>query len=160
VAPTCLEWLGGPRGVSCCAKKVNDEGTLVLLECLKDPRIPYGRNVNRALPIRPLDRDLADARSAHAGLVVALEPPSASAASASAPVVLRPPLWGGVWRPAYVLRGPAQHGCTRRAYPLGGSSGKISCLKGPSGPPLAPLPLFTGEEYAQLGTSRPVNPAE
>ena len=92
-APTWLQWLGGPREVFCCAKKLDDEGTLVLLEGLGDPRLPRGRDVNAALRIRLLDRDLADARSARVGLEVAPEPPSAPAASASAPVLLRPPCW-------------------------------------------------------------------
>jgi len=91
--------------------------------------------------------------------VVAQEPPSAPAASASAPVVLRPPLWGGVSRPAYVPRRPGRHVRTRRAYPLGGSSVTTPSLGGPPGPPLAPLPLFTWKGSAQLGTPRPVNPA-
>ena len=91
--------------------------------------------------------------------MVALEPPSAPAASASAPVVLRPPLWGGVSRPSYVPRRPGRHVRTRRAYPLGGSSVTTPFLGGPPGPPLAPLPQFTREGSAQLGTPRPVSPA-
>jgi len=158
-APTWLQWLGGPRGVSRCAKTVDDEGTLVLSEGLGDPRLPYGRDVNSALRIRSLDRDLADAWSARVGLVVAPEPPSAPAATASAPVVLRPLLWGAVSRPAYVPRGPGRHARTRRAYPLGGSSELTPSLGGPPGPPLAPLPLFTWERSALLGPSRPVHPA-
>ena len=117
-APTWLACLEGPRWVFPCAKKLNDEGTLVFLAGLGDPRLPYGRDVNAALRIRPWDRDLADAGSAHVGLVVAPEPPSSPAASVSAPVVLRPPLWGAVSRPTYVPRGSARHGRPRRVYPL------------------------------------------
>ena len=132
---------------------------MVLLEGLGDPLLHYGRDVNAALRIRHLDRDLVDAGSSRVGLVVASEPPSAPAAAASAPVVLRPPLWGGVSRPAYVPRGPGRHARTRRAYPLGGSSVTTPSLGGPPGPPLAPLPLFPWDRSAQLGTPRPVNPA-
>jgi len=118
-APRWLQWLGGPRGVFRCAKTLDEERILVLSEGLGDPRLLCGRDVNAGLRIQPLDRDLADAGSARVGLVVAPEPPSAPADSASAPVVLRPPLWGGVSRPAYVSRGPDRHGRTRRATPLG-----------------------------------------
>ena len=100
-----------------CAKILDEEGTLVLLEGLGDPRLPYGRDVNAALRIRPLDRDLADAGSARVGLVVAPEPPSAPAATASAVVVLRPPLWVPVSRPAYVPRGPGRHARTPSGLP-------------------------------------------
>jgi len=158
-APTWLYWLGGARGGFRCAKKLDDENTLVLLEDLGDPRLPYERDVNAALRVRPLIRDLADAGSDRVGLVVAPQPPSAQAALASAPVVLRPPLWGGVSLPTYVLRGPARHGRPRRVHPLRGSSGTTSCLGGPSGPPPAPLPLSTWEGSAPLGTPRPVSPA-
>jgi len=132
---------------------------LVLEEALGDARLPYGRDIRADLRIRALDRDLADARSARVGLVVAPEPPSAPAASASAPLALRPPSWGRMARPAYVSRvagGPAR---TRRAYPLGDSGVTTSTLGGPPGPPLAPLPLFTREGSGQFGTHRPVNPA-
>jgi len=132
---------------------------LVLLEGRGDPRLLYRRDVNATLRIRPLDRDLAEAGSASVGLVVAPEPPSAPAATASAPVALRPPLWGEVSRPAYVPRGPGRHARTRRDYQLGGSSGTTPLLGGPPGPPLAPLSLFTWDGSAQLGTPRPVSPA-
>jgi len=138
---------------------LDDEGTSVLSEGLGDPRLPYGRDVHAGLHIRPLDRYLADAGSARVGLVVAPEPPSAPAASASSPIVLRPPPWGGVSRPAYVPRGPGRHARNRRVYPLGDSRVTNPSFGGPPGPPLAPLPLFTWEGSAQLGTPRPVNPA-
>ena len=132
---------------------------MVLWEGLGDPHFPYGREVTAALRIRTLDRDWADAKSARVGLVVALEPLSAQAATASAPVVPRPPLWCAVSSPAYVPRWPGRHARTRRAYPLGGNSGTTPLLGGPPCPPLAPLPLFTWEGSAWLGTPRPVNPA-
>jgi len=72
-----LQWLGGPRGVFRCAKTLHDEGTLVLLEALGDPRLAYGGDGNAGLRIQRLDRGLADAASACVGLVVAPEPPSA-----------------------------------------------------------------------------------
>jgi len=50
-ALTWLEWLGGARGVFLCVEKLDDEGTLVLLEGLGDPRLPYGRDVNAAVRI-------------------------------------------------------------------------------------------------------------
>ena len=118
-APRWLQWLGGPRGVFRCAKTMDDEGILDLSEGLGDPRLPYGRDVNAGLRIRPLDRDLADAESARADLVVAPEPPSAPAASASAPVVLRSPMWGGLSGPAYVPEGPADMGAPVVLTPLG-----------------------------------------
>ena len=124
-----------------------------------DARLSYGRDLHASLLIRLLDRDLEDAGSASVGLVVAPEPPSAPAASTSAPLALRPPSWGGVSHPAYVSRVPGRHARTRRVYPLGGSSVTNPSLGGPPGPPLAPLHLFTWEESAQLGTPRPVNPA-
>jgi len=94
--PDWLQWLGGPREVFRCAKILDDEGTLVLVEGMEDARLPYGRDIHVGLPIRALDRDLADAGSASVGLVVAPEPPSAPAASGSAPLALRPPSRGGV----------------------------------------------------------------
>jgi len=157
--PDWLQWLWGPRGVFRCAKGLDDEETLVLEEGLEDARLPYGRDVHASLRIQPLDRDLADAESASVGLVVAPEPPSAPAASASAPLALRPPFWGGVSRPAYVSRVPGRHAGTLRVYPLGGSSVTTSSLGGPPGPSQAPLHLFTWEGSAQLGTPPPVNPA-
>jgi len=157
--PNWLSWLGGPRGVFRCAKVLDDEGTLVLEEGMGDARLPYGRDIRADLRIRALDRDLADAGSARVGLVVAPGPPSAPAASASAPLALRPPSWGRVSRPACVSRVAGRPARTRRAYPLGGSGVTTSSLGGPPGPPLAPLPLFTWDGSAQFGTPRPVNPA-
>jgi len=95
-----LQWLGGPRRVFRWAKTLDDEGTLVLSEGLKDPCLSYGRDVTAFHCVRRLDRDLEDAGSARIGLVVAPEPPSAPAAPASAPAILGPPLWGAVSRPA------------------------------------------------------------
>ena len=154
-----LSWLGGPRGVFRCAKALDDEGTLVLHEGLGDARLPYGRDIRADTRIRDLDRDLADAASARAGLAVAPEPPSAPAASASAPLALLPPSWGRVSRPAFVPRSASRPVRPRRAYPLGGSGGMSGTLGGPPGPPLEPLPLFTWDGSAQLGTPSPVNPA-
>jgi len=152
-----LSWLGGPRGVFRCAKALDDEGTLVLQEGLGDARLPYGRRFRADTRIRALDRDLADAGSARTGLVVAPEPPSAPAASASAPLALLPPSWGRVSRPACVSRLASRPERPRRAYLLGGSGGTTATLGGPPGPPLAPLPLFTWEGSAQFGTPSPVN---
>jgi len=76
-APTRLQWLGGPRGVFRCARTLDEEGNLVLLKSLGDPRLSYGRDVDIAPRIRLFDRDLADAGSARVGLVVAPEPPVA-----------------------------------------------------------------------------------
>jgi len=157
--PDWLQWLGGPRGVFRCAKVLDDERTFVLEEGLGDARPAYGRDVHASVRIRPLDRDLADAGSASAGLVVVPEPPSAPAASAFAPLALRPPSWGGVSRPACVSRVPGRHARTRRVHPLGGSSVTTSSLGGPPGPPLARLHLFTWEGSAQLGAPLPVTPA-
>jgi len=86
-----LQWLWGPRGVFCCAKALDDVGTLVISESLGDPRLPCGRDVTRLYHVRPVDRDLADVESAKMGLVVAPELPAAPAATASAPAVQRPP---------------------------------------------------------------------
>jgi len=157
--PDRLSWLGGPRGVFRCAKALDEEGTLVLHEGLGDARLPYGRDIRADTRIRALDRDLADAASALAGLVVAPEPPSVPAASASAPLALLPPSWGRVSRPASVSRLASRPTRPRRAYPLRGSSWTIATLGGPPGPPLEPLPLFTCNGSAQFGTPSPVNPA-
>jgi len=154
-----LAWLGGPRGVFRCAKALDDEGTLVLHEGLGDAGLPYGRDIRAGTRIRDLDRDLADAASARAGLAVAPEPPSAPAASASAPLALLPPSRGRVSRPAFVSRSASRPAQPRRAYPLGGSGGMSGTLGGPPGPPLEPLPLFTWDGSAQFGTPSPVNPA-
>jgi len=154
-----LSWPGGPRGVFRWIKALDDEGTLVLREGLGDARLPYGRDIRADTRIRDLDRDLADAASARAGLAVAPEPPSAPAASASAPLALRPPSWGRVSRPAYVSRLASRPARLSRAYPLGGSGGTTATLGGPPGPPLEPLPLFTWDGLAQFGTPSPVNPA-
>jgi len=157
--PDWIQWLGGPRGVFRCAKVLDDEGTLVLEEGMGDVRLPYGRDIRADLRIRALDRDSADAGSASVGLVVAPEPLSAPAASASAPLALRTPSWGRVSRPASVSHVSGRPARTRRVYPLGGSGVTTSSLGGPPGPPLAPLPLFTWEGTAQLGTPRSVNAA-
>jgi len=138
---------------------LGDEGTLVIEVGLGDAHLPYWRDVHASLRIQPLDRDLADAGSASVGLVVAPEPPSAPAASASATLALRPPYWGGISRPAYVSRVPGRRARTRRVYPLGGSSVTTPALGGPPGPPLAPLHLCTSEGSALLGSPRPVNQA-
>jgi len=157
--PDFLQWLGGPREVFRCAKVLDDEGTLVLEEGMGDVRLPYGSDIHADLRIRALDRDLADAESASVCLVVAPEPPSAPDASASAPLALRPPSRGRVSLLAYVSRVSGRHARTRRFYPLGGNGVTTSPLGGPPGPPLAPLPLFTWEVSAQLGTPHSVNPA-
>jgi len=109
------KWLGGPRGVFRCAKTMDEEGTLVLSEGLRDPRVPYGRDVKPLHRVRLFVRDSSDAESVRAGLVMAPEPPSAPDATTSAHVVLRPPLWGAVSLPAYVPRGPGRHARARRA---------------------------------------------
>ena len=153
--PDWLSWLAGPRGVFRCAKALDDDGTLVLHEGLGDARLPYGRDIRADTRIRDLDRDLADAASARAGLAVAPEPPSAPAASASAPLALLPSSWGRVSRPAFVSRSASRPARPRRAYPLGGSGGMSGTLGGPPGPPLEPLPLFTWDGSAQLGTPSP-----
>jgi len=154
-----LSWLEGPRRVFRCAKALDDEGTLVLREGLGDARLPYGRDIRADTRIRDLDRDLADAASARAGLAVAPEPPSAPVASASAPLALLPPSLGRVSRAAFVSRSASRPAGPRRAYPLGGSGGMSGTLGGPPGPPLEPLPLFTWDGSAQFGTPSPVNPA-
>jgi len=132
---------------------------LVLQEGLGDARLPYGRDIRANTRIRDLNRDLADVASARAGLAVAPEPPSAPAASASAPLALLPPSWGSMSRPAYVSRLASRPARPRRAYPLGGSGGTTATLGGPPGPPSEPLSLFTWEGSAQFVTPSPVNPA-
>jgi len=118
--PDWLSWLGGPRGVFRCATVLDDEGTLALEEGLGDARLPYGRDIRADLRIRALDRDLADAGSAGARLVVAPERLSATAASASAPLALRPPSLGTVSRPAYVSRVAGQPARTSSGLPFWG----------------------------------------
>jgi len=143
-----LSWLGEPRGVFRCAKALDDGGTLVLHEGLGDARLPYGRDIRAHTRIRDLDRDLADAASARAGLAVAPEPPSAPAASASVPLALLPPSWGRVSRPAYVSRLASRPARPRRVYPLGGSGGTTATLGGPRAPRWSPF-------LSLLGMGRP-----
>ena len=117
--PDWLSWIGGPRGVFRCAKVLDDDGTLVLQEGLGDARLPYGRDIRADTRIRAWDRDLADAGSARAGLAVAPEPPSAPAASASAPLALSLPSWGRESRPACVSGLAGRRARPRRAHPSG-----------------------------------------
>jgi len=56
-----------------------------------------------------------------------------------------------------VPRGAGLQRRTRRAFPIGGGSETSALLGGLSGPPLAPLPLFTWKRSAQLGTPCHVN---
>jgi len=156
--PDWLSWLGGYQRVFRCAKVLDEEGTLVLQEGLGDARLPYGRDIRADSRILALDRDLADAGSARAGPVVAPEPLSAPADSASAPLALRPPSLGRVSRPAYVSRLAGRSAWPCRAYPRGGSGGTTSTLGGPPGPLPAPLPRCTWEGSAQFGTPSPVSP--
>jgi len=153
------QWLGGPREIFRCAKVLDDEGTLVLEEGMGDVRFPYGGDIRADHRIRALDQDSADAGSASLGLVVAPEPPSAPAASAPAPLVLRPPSWGRASRPAFVSRLANRPARPFRAYPLRGSSVTTSSIEGRPDLRLAPLPLFNWEGSAQLSPPRPVNPA-
>jgi len=132
VPPEWLSWLGGPRGVFRCAQVLDDQGTLVLHEGLGDARLPYGRDILADSRIRALDRDLADAASARAGIAVAPEPPSAPAASASAPLALRPPSWGRVSRPAYV------------SIPLGVALGRLLLWGDPRAPLWSPFLSLVG----------------
>jgi len=132
---------------------------LVLTEGLGDPRLPYGRDVKNQIRIRPLNRELADAGSAPAGLVVSAAPPQAPAAGDAVSSSFVPPLCGAVSRLVYAPRGVGRRTSARRAYALGGGGGKIPLIWGHSGPPSAPLLLFNGEASAQLGTSRPVSAA-
>jgi len=151
-----LQWTAGPRGVFRCAKSLDDEGILVLSDGLGDSRLPNGRDLRHTHRVRPLNRDLADAGSARVGRVVASEPPSAEATAAAAPSFLMPPLWREVLRPVYTPRGAGGYSRARRAYPLSGISGTLPLSRGHAGPPLAPLPMFTWERSAQLGTPLPV----
>lgn len=89
---SCLQWTGGPRGVFSCVKSWDDEGTLVLAEGLRDPRLVYGKDVSHELRVCPLDRDLVDAGSARVGLIVAAKPSLAPAAAAEILSSLAPPL--------------------------------------------------------------------
>jgi len=152
-------WLlydGSPRGVFRCAKVLDDDGVLVLMEGLGDATFPYERDVTHELRLRPLDRDVASAGLncyGPAALLVppASLPPSPSASSAGASHSA-PPLWGAVSRP-YTPRGGGRYGRSRRAHSGGGS---VPFIGGRSGPLLASLPLFSGDGAAQLGTPRPV----
>jgi len=155
-------WLlydGSPRGVFRCAKVLDDDGVLVLMEGLGDSTLPYKRDFTHELRLRPLDRDLATAgpnRYGPAALLAlpAARPPSPPASSAGVPH-LAPPLWGAVVRP-YTPRGGGRYGRSRRTHPGGGS---VPLIGGRSGPPLASLPLFSWDGAAQLGTPWPVRRA-
>ena len=155
-------WLlhdGSPRGVFRCAKVLDDDGVLVLMEGLGDSTLPYGRDVTHELRLRPLDRDLATAGPNRYGPAALLAPPAAQPASPPASFAGVPypasPLGGAVSRP-YTPRGGVRFGRSRRAYPGGGS---VPLIGGRSGPPLAALPLFSWDGAAQLGTPRPVRRA-
>jgi len=155
-------WLlsdGSPRGVFRCAKVLDDDGVLVLLEGLGDATLPYGRDVTHELRLRPLDRDLALAGPNRYGPAALLAPPASLPPSPPASSVgasySAPPLWGAVSRP-YTPRGGGRYGRSRRTHPGGGS---VPLIGGRSGPPLASLPLFSWDGAAQLGTPRPVRRA-
>jgi len=155
-------WLlsnGSPRGVFRCAKMLDDDGVLVLMEGLGDVTIPYGRDVTDEVRHRPLDRDLALAGPNRYGPAALLAPPAslppsppASSAGASSSA---PPLWGAVSRP-YIPPGGGRYGRARRTHPGGGL---VPLIGGRSGPPLASLPLFSWDGAAQLGTPQPVRRA-
>jgi len=168
-----LSWIGGPRGVFRCGKALDDEGTLVLQEGLGDARLPYGRDIRADTRIRALDRDLPNAGWARAGLVVAPEPPSAPAASASAPLALLPPSWGRCNVRATCLAWPVGPRDLVVPTPLGVAVGRLLLLGDPRVPLwrpflallgrglpiLAPLPPLT-RPYGRvwgvpLGNSRP-----
>jgi len=153
--PDWLSWLGGPRGVFRCARVLDDEGTLVLEEGLGDARLPYGRDIRADLRIRALDRALSDAGSALAGLVVAPEPPSAPAASASAPLSLRPPSWGRVSRPAYVLAWPVDPRDLVGPTPLGVAVGGLLLLGDPRAPLWRPFLYLLGRGRPSLAPLSP-----
>jgi len=155
-------WLlydGSPRGVFRCAKVLEDDGVLVLMEGLGDFTLPYGRDVTHELRLRPLDRDLATAGPHRYGPAAFLAPPAARppsppASSAGVPH-LAPPVWGAVSRP-YTPRGGGRYGRSRRTHP---GRGTVPLIGGRSGPPVASLPLFSWDGAAQLGTPRPVRRA-
>jgi len=151
-AASWLEWEGTPRGVFRCAKSLNDDGVLVLLEGLGDPRLRYGRDVTPDLRLRLLDKEVADAGPPRYGHSV---PDGLSPAGGRSQA---PPLWGAVARPTWSYRGTPRYTRARRAYPSGGQGSSLQ-VGGHSGPPLAGLPLFTWDGSAQLGTPRAVSPA-
>jgi len=155
-------WLlydASPRGVFRCAKVLDDDGVLVLMEGLGDSTLPYGRSVTHELRLCPLDRDLATAgpnRYGPAALLAppAARPPSPPASSEGVPH-LAPPLWGAV-SSRYTPRWGGRYGRSRRTHPGGWS---VPFIGGRSGPPLASLPLFSWDGAGQLGTPRPVRRA-
>jgi len=125
----------------------------------RDPRLPYGRDVTHQLCFRSLYRNKADPGSARVGLVVAAAPPPAQAAAAAASSSLVSPLLGAVSFQVYTPRWAGRDTGARRAYLFRGGSGTIPHIGEHSGPPLAPLPLFTLEVSAQSGTPRLVSAA-
>jgi len=141
--PPCEEhgkesWLlydESPRGVFRCAKVLDDDGVLVLMEGLGDSTLPYGRDVTHKLRLRPLDRDLATAGPNRYGPAALLAPAAARPASPPASFAgvpyPAPPLGGAVSRP-YTPRGGRRYGRSRRIYPGGGS---VPLIGGRSGPP-------------------------
>jgi len=155
-------WLlhdGSPRGVFRCAKGLDDDEVLVLMEGLGVSTLPYGRDVTHELRLRPLDRDLALAAPNRYVPAALLAPPAALPPSPPASSAVEqhpaPPLWGPFSRP-YIPCGGERYGRSRRAHPGGGS---VPLIGGRSGPPSASLPLFSWDGAAQLGTSRPVRRA-
>jgi len=155
-------WLlydGSPRGVFRCAKVLDDDRVLVLMEGLGDSILPDGRDVTHELRPCPLDRDLATAGPNRYGPAALLASSAAQPASPPASLAGVPypasPLGGAVSHP-YTPRGGGRFGRSRRTYPGGGSDPLIG---GRSGPPLASLPLFSWDGAAQLGTPRPVRRA-
>jgi len=148
-----------PRGVFRCAKVLDDDGVLVLMEGLGDATTPYGRDVTHEMRLRSLDRDLASAGPNRYGPAAHLAPPAslppsppASSAGASHSAS---PLWGAVSRP-FTPHGGGCYGRSRRAHP---GSGSIRLIGRRLGPLLASLLLFCWDGASKLGTSRLVRRA-
>jgi len=156
---SCLLYDGSPRGVFRCAKGLDDDGVLVLMEGLGGFTLPYGGDVTHELRLRPPDRDLDSAgpnRYGPAALLASLAtlPPSPPAISTEVPQPATP-VWGAVSRPN-TARGGGRYRLLRRTHPEGRS---VPHIGGRSGPPLASLCLFSWDGAAQLGTPRPLRRA-
>jgi len=107
------------RGAFRCAKGLDDDGVLVLMDDLGGSTLPYRSDITLELRLRPLNMDLASSgpnRYGPAALVappVAL-PPSPPASSAGVPHPA-PPLRGSVCRP-YNPRWGGRYGWSGRAH--------------------------------------------
>lgn len=108
--PAWLDWEGNLGGVFLCAKSLNDDGVLVLMEGLRDHRLRYARDAAPDLRLHLLDKEVADEGLRRYGPAASEESASAHAAPTQAP-----PLWGETTRLAFIPRSDPRYTRARRS---------------------------------------------